>query len=467
MLLNENRFFPIDESSRNIAKRLFQEVEKLPIISPHGHTDPYWFAQNENFTNATDLLVIPDHYILRMLISQGLNLKDLGVVTNNEKSSKKDKREIWRLFANNYYLFRSTPSRLWMNHTFENLFGINKPLNEKTADYYFDHIGECLKKDEFRPREMYEKFNIELLSTTESALDNLKFHKSIRESAWDGKVISTYRPDNVVDPDFDCFIENIFTFGEMTREDVTTWSGYLNAHKKRREYFISLGTTASDHGHPTANTADLSQNEANELYQKIISLLADSDEKELFRAQMLTEMAKMSIEDGLVMQIHPGSHRNHNSDIFDMFGRDKGFDIPQRTSFVNALKPLLNLLGMDTRLQIILFTLDESTYSRELAPLAGVYPCLKLGPAWWFHDSPNGMMRYRELVTESAGFYNTVGFNDDTRAFPSIPARHDVSRRVDCSFLATQVAKHIILEEEAKDIAVELAYKLAKVSYKL
>ncbi len=466
MLLNENRLFPADENSRGIAKRLFNEVEKLPIISPHGHTDPSWFASNKNFTNATDLLIVPDHYVLRMLVSQGFKLENLGVI-GKDINTEKDKRKIWKIFAENYYLFRSTPSRIWMDHTFENLFGINKPLNQKTADFYFDHIGECLKKDEFRPREMYNKFNIEILSTTESALDNLEFHKSIKNSNWNGRIISTYRPDNVIDPDFDNFKENIDKFGEITNEDTTTWTGYLNAHRKRREYFISLGTTASDHGLSTANTADLNNEEASKLFEKVITKIANSHEKELFRAQMLTEMAKMSIEDGLVMQIHPGSHRNHNKNILDIFGRDKGFDIPQRTSYVDVLKPLLSRYGMNSKLNIILFTLDESTYSRELAPLAGAYPSLKLGPAWWFHDSPNGMMRYRELVTETAGFYNTVGFNDDTRAFPSVPARHDVSRRVDCSFLATQVAKHIISEEEAREVAIELAYKLAKVSYKL
>ena len=467
MLLNKNRLFSSNESERNIANRLFCEVEKLPIISPHGHTEPIWFDKNENFLNPSTLLIIPDHYILRMLVSQGIKLENLGVATQNGTFYEKDGRKIWQLFAENYYLFRSTPTRLWMDHTFETLFNIERPLDKNSANFYYDHISECLSQEQFKPRAMYERFNIEILSTTQDALDELICHKNIKQSNWCGKIISTYRPDNVIDPDFDGFIDNIKKFGELTNEDTCSWSGYLNAHRSRRAYFISLGTTASDHGLASAMTADLSCDESEKLYQKIISLQASKEEKKLFCAQMLTEMAKMSIEDGLVMQIHSGSHRNHNSGIFDLFGRDKGFDIPSKTSYVDDLKPLLNRFGMESRLKIIIFTLDESTYSRELAPLAGVYPCLKLGPAWWFHDSPNGMMRYRELVTESAGFYNTVGFNDDTRAFPSIPARHDVSRRVDCAFLATQVAKYLISEEEASEIAVELAYGLAKVSYNL
>jgi glucuronate isomerase len=467
MLLNEDRLFPIDNYSKNISRELYNEVKNLPIICPHGHTDPQWFSENKHFTNATELLIIPDHYLLRMLVSQGIKLENMGIKAHNNLPFEQDHRKIWKLFAKNYYLFRSTPTRMWLDHTFQNLFNIDVPLNEKSADYYFDHINNYLNQDSYRPREMYEKFNIEVLTTTEDALSSLSHHQNIKNSTWDGRVISTYRPDNVTDPDFEGFIENIKKFGDLCGEDTFTWLGYLNAHKKRRAYFISLGVKATDHGHPTPATVDLSTEESIKLYTTIIKNEATIEEKELFRAQMLMEMAKMSLEDGLVMQIHPGSHRNHSSEILKIFGRDKGFDIPTRTSYVEALKPLLNKFGNESKLKIILFTLDESVYSRELAPLAGVYPCLKLGPSWWFHDSPNGMMRYREAVTETAGYYNTVGFNDDTRAFPSIPARHDVARRVDCAFLANQIAKHIITEEEGKDIAIDLSYNLPKVSYNL
>jgi glucuronate isomerase len=298
-------------------------------------------------------------------------------------------------------------------------------------------------------------------------LDDLRHHTAIRDSEWQGRVITAYRPDPTVDPDFEGFRDNVERLGELTGENTATWPGYLTAHRLRRRFFQRLGATSTDHGHPTARTADLDRGAAEKLFQKVLSGRHERDDAELFRAQMLTEMARMSLDDGLVMQIHPGSFRNHSRLILESYGRDKGFDIPARTDYVVALKPLLDAFGLDERLSIILFTLDETAYSRELAPLAGVYPSLLLGPAWWFHDSPGGMRRFREQTTETAGFYNTVGFNDDTRAFLSIPARHDVARRVDCAFLASLVAEHRISEEEAADIAEDLAYTLPRKAYKL
>jgi len=283
----------------------------------------------------------------------------------------------------------------------------------------------------------------------------------------DWRVVTTYRPDPMVDPDFEDFAKSLVTFGEITGCDTTTWSGYIDAHRKRRAFFKSYGATATDHGHPTARTANLSQSDAATLYERVRYGQATTTDAELFRAQMLTEMAKLSLEDGLVMQIHAGSYRNHNRGLFAKFGRDKGADIPQPTDYVFALQPLLDRVGNERHLTIILFTLDETAYARELAPLAGHYPCLRLGPPWWFHDSVEGMLRFREMTTETAGFYNTVGFNDDTRAFPSIPARHDVARRVDCAYLAKLVAEHRLHEDEAQLVAHDLAYGLAKSAYKL
>ncbi|MGH2929729.1 MAG: glucuronate isomerase, partial [Solirubrobacteraceae bacterium] len=304
-------------------------------------------------------------------------------------------------------------------------------------------------------------------ATTESPTDTLAAHEAIRRSGWQGRVISTYRPDPVVDPEHELFRDSLERLGRITGQDVHSWQGYLEAHRLRRAAFIALGTTASDHGHPSAATADLPAREAQMLFGRIVSGRFSPDEAELFRAQMLTEMAAMSVDDGLVMQIHPGALRNHDRAIFEKYGRDKGADIPQRTDYVHALKPLLDRFGSHPRLSVILFTLDESAYSRELAPLAGHYPVLRLGPAWWFHDSPEGLRRFRELTTETAGFYNTVGFNDDTRAFLSIPARHDVARRIDCAFLARLVAEHRLAEEEAAETAVDLAYRLPKKAYRL
>jgi glucuronate isomerase len=466
LVLHADRLFPADPAVRAIARRLYGAVQDLPIISPHGHTDPAWFADNEPFGNAAELLLAPDHYLYRMLYSQGIPLASLGVPSRNGPSEA-NPREAWRLLARNFHLFRGTPSALWLSHVFSVVFGLEVVLEEKTADHYFDVIGAALRTDAFRPRALFERFNIEVLATTESPLDRLLQHRKIQESGWRGRVVTTYRPDIVIDPEHEQFRGALAQFGELTGQDVHNWSGYLNAHRLRRAEFARAGATATDHGHPTARTADLGQAECERLFARVLSGQFTPDEAELFRAQMLLEMARMSLDDGLVMQIHPGAFRNHNRWVFEQYGRDKGADVPMRTEYVNALKPLLDRFGNDARLSIILFTLDETTYSRELAPLAGHYPVLKLGPAWWFHDSPEGMLRFREQTTETAGFYNTVGFNDDTRAFLSIPARHDVARRVDCSFLARLVADHRLDEDDAARVAEDLAYRLPKAAYRL
>ncbi|CAO3457132.1 glucuronate isomerase [Azospirillum largimobile] len=466
-MLHPDRLFPSDPTQRDIARRLYGEVSALPIISPHGHTDPSWFAKDEAFPDPASLFVKPDHYAFRMLYSQGIPLEQLGVPRKDGGETSSDSRAIWRLLASNWHLFRGTPTSMWLTHAFETVFGVTERLSAASADRIYDQIEECLRKPEFRPRALFERFNLEVLATTESPLDTLEHHKAIRESGWKGRVITAFRPDPVVDPEFEGFRENLAELARITGKDTATWDGYLAALADRRLYFKSFGATSTDHGHPTAATADLPRAEAEKLFDIVRRGGATAEEAELFRAQMLTEMARMSLEDGLVMQIHPGSFRNHNNLVFERFGRDKGADIPSGTEYVRALKPLLDRFGNERDLTIILFTLDEDSYSRELAPLAGHYPALRVGPAWWFHDSPEGMRRYREMITETAGFYNTVGFNDDTRAFCSIPARHDVSRRVDCSFLARLVAEHRLAEDEAAELAVDLAYRLAKNAYKL
>jgi glucuronate isomerase len=464
--LHEDRLFPPDPTVRAIARALYTSIRKLPIISPHGHTDPAWFADNQPFGNATDLVLAPDHYLFRMLYSQGLSLESSGVSSRRGRPST-DPRAAWRLFAGRFHLFQGTPSWLWLNHVFTEVFGLDVVLDESTADHYFDKIGAALATPEFRPRALFDRFNIEVLATTESPVDTLEHHRRIRESGWSGRVITTYRPDAVVDPEHEQFRLAMERFGQLTGKDVHTWRGYLQAHRLRRAEFIRAGATATDHGHPTARTADLDEQDCERLFARVLSGTVTADDAELFRGQMLLEMARMSLDDGLVMQIHPGAFRNHNRWLFDEYGRDKGADIPMPTDYVRALKPLLDRFGNEPRLAVILFTLDETSYSRELAPLAGHYPILKLGPPWWFHDSPEGMLRFREQTTETAGFYNTVGFNDDTRAFLSIPARHDVARRVDCAYLARLVAEHRLDESDAARIAADLAYHLPKRAYKL
>jgi len=463
MLLHPDRLFPAEPSARKVARELYAEISSLPLVSPHGHTQAAWFARNEPFPNPAALFVQPDHYVFRMLYSKGVSLDDLGI----GQAEIKEPRKVWRLFARHYYLFRGTPTRMWLDYSFQEEFGLAERLSEKNADHYYDLIAEKLQTPEFRPRALYDKFNLEVLATTDSPLDSLGDHKKIRESGWKARIIPNFRPDAVVDPDFPGFAENVSRLGEQTGEDTSSWRGYLNALRKSRERFRQAGCTATDHGHPTAQTANLNENESEKLFAEVQAGNADAARRELFRAQMLTEMAAMSLDDGLIMQIHPGSFRNHNVALYQRYGRDMGADIPQAVNYVSALHPLLTRFGNEKKLTIILFTLDETTYARELAPLAGHYPCLRLGPAWWFNDSPEGMMRFREQVTETAGFYNTVGFNDDTRAFLSIPARHDVARRIDCAFLGRMVAEHRLDEDEAHDVAHALTYRLVKEAYRL
>jgi glucuronate isomerase len=463
MLIHPDRLFPAEARTREIARKLYDQVRSLPLISPHGHTNAAWFAANEPFPDPAQLFVQPDHYVFRMLYSQGISLEDLEI----GQPKPKNPRKVWRIFASHYHLFRGTPTRMWLDFAFQELFGLEQRLSEENSDLYFDTISERLRTPQFLPRALYQRFNLEVLATTDSPLDSLADHRAIRESNWKARILPTFRPDPVIDPDFSGFAENVATLGEKTGEDISTWAGYLKALKLTRARFRELGCTATDHGHPTARTANLPPEDAAKLFQQMLTGNTNAQQRELFRAQMLTEMARMSLEDGLVMQIHPGSARNHNRKLFEQYGRDMGADIPTPTNYVDALRPLLDQFGNEPDLTIILFTLDESAYSRELAPLAGHYPCLKLGPPWWFHDSPGGMARFRELTTETAGFYNTAGFNDDTRAFLSIPGRHDMARRMDCSFLAKLVAEHRLEEDDALEVAQDLAYRLVKKAYRL
>ncbi len=464
--LHPDRLFPADPTVRSLARELHAGVAGLPIVSPHGHTDPAWFALDEAFPDPTALLVTPDHYLTRMLHSQGVPLEDLGV-GRLDGGPVADARSAWRTFAAHYGLFRGTPSGIWLDHTFAEVFGFDERLGPSTADSYFDRISEALASEEFRPRSLLDRFDIELLATTESPLDDLAHHDRLIADGWGDRVITTFRPDPVVDPEFGGFAANVARLGELTDCDTTRWDGYLEALRRRRADFRARGATATDHGHPSAVTADLDERTCQRLLDGALAGTLDSGAAEQFRGQLLVEMAAMSLDDGMVLQLHPGSRRNHSPRILDRFGRDKGADIPGRTDYVEALRPLLDRFGLEPDLRIILFTLDESTYARELAPLAGFYPSLTLGPPWWFFDSVEGMWRYRRAVSETAGFANTAGFNDDTRAFLSIPARHDVARRVDCAYLATLVAEHRLTLDDAAELAEDCAVGLARRAYSL
>ena len=466
-LLDPDRLFPAEPRLRDLARGLYEGLRDLPIISPHGHCDPRWFAQDARFPDPAALFVTPDHYVVRMLVSHGITHADLGVARRDGGPVETDPRAIWRRFSGHFHLFRGTPSAMWLEHAFATLFDIDTPLDAASADAHFDAIEARLATPAYRPRALFDRFGIEVLATTDGALDDLRWHKAIAESGWGGRVVPTYRHDAVIDPEGEGFAANLDRLAEITGEDTGDWAGYLAAHRARRAYFKDHGATATDHGHPTAQTADLSATEAATLFASIRKGGTSPADAALFRAQMLTEMAKMSLDDGLVMQIHAGSHRNHSAQVFATYGRDAGFDIPTRTDWVGGLKPLLDAVGMEPGLTLIAFTLDESTYGRELAPLAGAYPALRLGPPWWFFDSADGIKRYREMVTETCGFYNTTGFNDDTRAFCSIPARHDVARRADCAYLAALVGTGRLRLAEAEALAHDLTVTLVRDAYRL
>ncbi|MEV6492603.1 glucuronate isomerase [Actinoplanes sp. NPDC051633] len=459
--------FASGDRERDIARDLHALTAELPLICPHGHIDPRILADDAPFGDPAQLLVVPDHYVTRMLLSQGIPPGRLGVPARTGEPVETDGRTIWRLLAENWYLFRGTPSRLWLERTFDTVFDVRTPLRPETADDIYDAIAARLAEPSFRPRALFEKFGIEVLATTESPLDDLTQHAKLEADGWKGRVITTFRPDNVVDMEFDGWAHAVARLGEVAGTDTTRFGGYLDALRRRRADFIAAGATSSDHGHPTALTIDLPAADAAAIYERGLAGTASAADRELFRAHMLMEFARMSIDDGLVMQLHPGAVRNHNRWLHDMHGRDTGGDIPQATDYVHGLRPLLDAYGNDPRLRVVLYTLDEDTFSRELAPLAGGYAALYLGAPWWFLDTPDGLRRFREAVTDSAGFYNTAGFVDDTRAFCSIPVRHDIARRVDAAYLAGLVTQGRLPYDEAAETIQDLAYHLPKHIFRL
>ena len=425
----------------------------MPIVSPHGHVDAALLAENAPFPEPASLIVQPDHYILRLLYANGVPLEAL---------LKGDPRRVWQLFAEHYYLFRGTPSGAWLDYELNEVFGVRERLSGDTAAQVFAAIAEKLASAEFRPRALFERFNIEVLATTDAATDTLDHHRAIRASGWKGRVIPTFRPDalfKISSPGWPAALDAL--------GGVRDYSGLVRALTERRAYFQQLGATATDHAVLEPYTAALPEEEAEHLFQLACQGNATRADERRFTAHLLMEMARLSLADGLVMQIHAGALRDHNRAVFERFGPHMGGDIPVATEFTRNLRPLLNAYGNDPRFTLVLFTLDESTYSRELAPLAGHYPAVRLGPPWWFHDSMEGMRRFRERTTETASIYKTAGFNDDTRAFCSIPARHDLARRMDANFLGGLVARHVIDESDARGMARALAYELVKTTYRL
>jgi glucuronate isomerase len=466
-LAREDRYFAPDPAQKQLARVLYGQVKDLALICPHGHVDPRLLsAEHHEWGSPVDLLIIPDHYVFRMLYSQGIVLESLGIPRQDGSPVEKDHRKIWQTVCDHWYLFRGTPSDLWMRDGLQELFGLDEKINSANAQHLYDVIAAQLQRPEFQPRRLFERFNIEVLATTDPAVSTLVEHQRIRDSDWTGRVVPTLRPDAVINIQADYAVQ-IEQLSHVSGIAVGDYRSYIAALEQRRRFFKSMGATATDHAALTAYTEHLSERAAEDIFQRALHGSATAEDVRRFTGHMLIEMARMSVEDGLVMQLHVGSWRDHNSELFARFGRDMGADIPTASEFTHNLKPLLDRYGRDPNLTLILFNLDETTYSRELAPLAGHYPALRLGPPWWFFDSVLGMRRFFDAVVETAGIYNTAGFNDDTRAYPSIPVRHDVWRRVSADWLAGQVVHGIVAEDDAHEMIVDLSYRLAKQTYKL
>jgi len=465
--LSADRCFSPNPSQRSLARQLYQTVKDLPLVCPHGHVAPGLLSDpTADLGTPAELLIIPDHYVFRMLYSQGIKLEDLGIPTVDGFPTESDHRKIWQIFANNFYLFRGTPTGVWLADELVNLFGVTEKLNGENAQRIYDYLVAQFAKPEFRPRRLFNRFNIETLCTTDAPWDTLAEHQALHHEGYTN-ILPTFRPDGVVNVAAAKWKENIEKLAVVSGVDITNYVSYIQALEARRAFFKELGATSTDQAAQSAFTGRLSEREADLIFTNALKGNINEVAINRFIGHMFMEMARMSVEDGLVMQVHIGSYRNHNQSLYERFGPDKGADMPLQTEWTRNLKPLLDEFGNDPRLTLILFGLDETNYSRELAPLAGHYPAVLLGPPWWFHDSVNGMVRYLDQVMETAGLYNTAGFNDDTRAFASIPARHDVWRRVTSDWLAGLVLKGLVDEEDALEMAQDCAYRLVKKAYKL
>lgn len=466
--MNRNRYFSSNPNQRELALRLYETVVDLPIVAPHGHVHPRLFVdENYQFGSPVELLIIPDHYILRMMYSQGIPMEAMGIPRQDNAEVEQDHRKIWQIICDNWYLMRGTPTHNWIKDELRDVFGVDAKMNSENAQDIYTAIEAKLQQDDFTPRRLFEQFNIEVLTTTDAATDTLEHHQAIRDSGWNGRIIPAFRPDAVVNIDTVGWAQNIELLGEVSGINIADYVGYVQALEQRRAFFKLMGATATDHAALTAYTEQLSDAEADVIFQRALAGKASDEDAQRFTGHMLIQMARMSSEDGLVMQLHVGSYRNHNPFIFADYGKDMGADIPVTSEFTRNLKPLLDRYGNHPDLTLVLFNLDETTYGRELAPLAGHYPILRLGPPWWFFDSIKGMRRFFDEVVETAGIYNTAGFNDDTRAYASIPARHDMWRRVSADWVAGLVVQQILDEEDAHEMVADMTYHLAKKVYKL
>jgi glucuronate isomerase len=466
LVLHPDRLLPSDPGLRSIGRRLYEAVRDLPILSPHGHVDARLLADDVPFRDPASLFVTPDHYVTRLLHAGGIDLRRLGV--GGGELSDQESRRVWRLLCTSWDLFRGTPSRYWLESALAEVFDVPVRPSEQTADVIYDLVAERLAKDSYRPRALFERFGIEVLATTDDPCDDLAAHAALAaDDAFGGRVLPTFRPDRYLEAAAPGWAGAVARLGSVSGVDTGSYAGWVAAMESRREHFRAHGAVSADHSHEDVGTEPLAADEAERIYRAALDGAVGPADAVALRRHMLLEMARMSCDDGLVMTLHPGVRRNHHRPTSDALGPDTGHDIPLRGDFTDPLRPLLERFGTHPNLHLVLFTLDESVFSRELAPLAGFYPSVFVGAPWWFLDAPEAVRRFRSAVTETAGFSRTSGFIDDTRAFCSIPARHDMSRRLDAGYLARLVAEHQLDEDEARDTIVDLVVGRPREVFKL
>lgn len=458
--VSDTYLFGPSKTQKDLALELYQPVEKLGIIAPHGHVNPDLLADPmARFANPTELLVKYDHYLFRLLYSQGIPVEALGVGQTDY-----DPKTAWHTFCSNFSLFDATPSGVWLRLELTRLFGVTEKPNADNAHAIYDQIDALLQTPEFTPRALFHKFGIDLLATTDPADANLKAHQQAQADGFN--MVPTFRPDAVLQVNRPGWQANLEKLQQASGKSIGSYAELLDVLRERRQYFKAHGAKASDHGAASADIQPIS--DAEKLFDLALQGQLTLEQAQRLEGHALFDQARLSAEeDGLVMQLHLGVTRNHNPHLFGKYGPDMGSDIPHRVNWTAGLAPLMAAFGNHPNFNAILFTLDESAYSRELAPLAGHYASLRLGPPWWFHDSVKGIERYLEQVTETATLHNTAGFNDDTRAFPSIPARHEVWRRTVCNWLAGQVMRDILDLEEAQHLAKLTTRELAVKAYQL
>ena len=465
-IAHPDRLLPVEASERAIAQRLYDAVRDLPVISPHGHVDPWLLLENKPFPDPATLLVTPDHYVTRLLHADGVGLEALGV--GQGPLSEHASRLAWRLMCERWNLYRGTPVRFWLEAELAEIFGVTMRPSAQTADAIYDQVAELLRQDDYRPRALFDRFRIQVLATTDDPCSDLAAHAALTaDPAWSGRVIPTFRPDRYLEPAQPGWREAVARLGEAAKVDTGDYAGYVRALAERRQHFVAHGATSADHSHDDVRTDPLEAPEAGRIYRAALAGTATPAEAVAFRRHMLMEMARMSCDDGLVMTLHPGVRRNHHRPTYERFGPDTGHDIPIRVEFTDALRPLLGRFGTHPGFHLVVFTVDETVWSRELAPMAGFYPCMYVGVPWWFLDAPDAIRRFFAAVTETAGFSRMSGFVDDTRAFCSIPARHDMSRRVNGGVLARLVAEHRLDEDEAVETAIDLVTDRPAAVFKL